>query len=73
MGLGPLQTLAAIVDDTEFDGAVAYGPTAAIAFFEADRLAGQGLVYVDGLAAPFDLAVVAHPAQLVICVIAGLA
>src|SRR5271165_7215377 len=66
------QAVAAMGDDAEHDRAEADRPAVGV-FGEADRFAGERAIEVDELAPPFDFAVRAHPSDLVVDRIVGLA
>ena len=66
------QAVAAMGDDAEHDRAEADRPAVGV-FGQADRFAGERAIEVDELASPFDFAVQAHPSDLVVDRIVGLA
>jgi hypothetical protein len=68
-----LQTVAAMIDDAERHRAVGEAPVTVVAWREPDRLASQRRADIDELALPFDLPVRAHPPDLLIARILGLA
>src|SRR5271165_572839 len=71
-GFGFAQAVAAMGDNAENDRAEADRPAGGV-LGEADRLAGERAIEVDELASPFDFAVRAHPLDLVVDRIVGLA
>lgn len=62
---GRFEFVGAMRDHTQRDAGVADGP-AAFDFAQADPFAAQSLVEVDQVAAPFDLAIGAHAANLLV-------
>src|SRR5271155_2382156 len=67
------QAIVVMGDRAEHNRAIANGPSVSTIVAQAVRFADQGLADVDGMALPFDLAVLTHPPDFFMVAIVRLA